>query len=159
MTTTRGHHGGYHAHVLRGGSRLVGELVRRGVRLGPVMLLTVPGRTSGLPRTTPVDVFEQAGRRWLVSTHGTGDANWVRNLRTAGECVLRHGTRTTRVTATELPHGEAVDVIRHVLGPRLERPLAGLVLRRTLGLPRRPQDDQLRAAAPLHPVFELMVCD
>jgi len=106
-----------------------------------------------------VDVFTHDGQRWVVSTHGTGNAHWVLNLRAAGEGALRHGARTTRVSAIELPHPEAVDVLDRVLRPRLARPLAGLVLRRTLGLPRHPQDHDFIRVAPLHPVFELMVCD
>jgi len=69
--------------VLRVVGRTVQLLTRAGVRLGPVMLLTVAGRTTGAPRTNPVDVFVRDGRYWLVATH-TADAHWVRNLRAAG---------------------------------------------------------------------------
>ncbi len=43
-------------------------LLRLGVRLtilGPMMLLTVRGRKTGRPRTTPVDLHEHNGRRFL----------------------------------------------------------------------------------------------
>jgi len=42
-------------------------LLAAGVPMGPDVLLTVRGRKSGLPRSTPVAVAEIAGRLWLVS--------------------------------------------------------------------------------------------
>jgi len=38
-------------------------------------LLTVTGRSSGLPRTTPVDVMEHDDSLWLVAPYG--EVNWV----------------------------------------------------------------------------------
>ena len=38
-----------------------------GVRVGPVMMLTVRGRKSQLPRSNPVDLFEQDGRAAVAS--------------------------------------------------------------------------------------------
>jgi deazaflavin-dependent oxidoreductase (nitroreductase family) len=51
--------------------------------------LTVRGRRSGLPITTPLNPFDYEGARYLVG--GGGDAHWVRNLRAAGEGQLRMG--------------------------------------------------------------------
>ena len=42
-------------------------LLRVGVPMGPDVLITVPGRKTGLPRTTPVTICEHAGRRGLIS--------------------------------------------------------------------------------------------
>jgi hypothetical protein len=44
-------------------------LLRAGLPMGPMVLLTVRGPKSGQPRITPVDVFERNGRSFLVSTH------------------------------------------------------------------------------------------
>lgn len=66
MTASHSRHADLHGHVLRGTSRMLGGLLRGGVRLGPMMLLTVRGRTTGLPRTTPVDVFERNGRAGFI---------------------------------------------------------------------------------------------
>jgi len=46
----------------------------------------VRGRTSGLPRTTPLAVIEVDGRRWVWSPWG--EVHWVRNLRAAGRDVV-----------------------------------------------------------------------
>jgi len=47
-------------------NRIVVPLLRLGVPIGPMYLLTVTGRQSGLPRTTPVATFEFEGKRYLM---------------------------------------------------------------------------------------------
>jgi deazaflavin-dependent oxidoreductase (nitroreductase family) len=137
-------------------TRLIRLMIRRGVHLGPMMMLTVRGRKTGVARTNPVDVFERDGRRWLVATHDAG-ANWVRNLREAGEGTLALGRNSFSFTAAELPQDEAGRVLRDVLGPRLARPLAGFVLRQTLGVPPGAAPGEFERAAIDHPVFEITV--
>lgn len=148
-------------HVLGGarfGHNLVGRavsiLARSGVRLGPVALLTVAGRRSGLPRTNPVDVFGGGDHRWIIATHSS-NAQWVRNLRAAGRATLTAGPTRTNYTAVELPTDQATQILKDVVAPRLSRPVGGLVLRRTLGLPTRPTPADLARTAAAHPVFEL----
>jgi len=41
-------------------------LLRAGVNIGKMTLLTVRGRKSGLPRTTPVWLNEHQRQRWLI---------------------------------------------------------------------------------------------
>ncbi len=128
--------------------------IRAGIPVGPMMTLTVRGRSSGLPRRTLVDMFERNGRRWLVATHSP-DANWVRNVRVAREGTLSRGHRTFAFTAIELAQQEAGVVLKEVLGPRLASRVGGLVLRRTLGVRHdAPLEEFVRAAAS-HPVFEI----
>ena len=57
-----------------------------------------------------MDLFEHDGRRWLVATH-TAEANWVRNLRAAGEGTLARGGREDAFAAVELPLAEAESVL------------------------------------------------
>jgi deazaflavin-dependent oxidoreductase (nitroreductase family) len=119
-----------------------------------MMMLTVRGRKSGVPRTNPVDLFEHAGRYWLVATH-TRDANWVQNLRAAGQGSLALGCRRLTFTAMELSQAESGVVLKEVLGPRLARPVAGFVLRQTIGVSHDAPLAEFTAAAAVHPVFEL----
>ena len=70
------------------------------VPLGPNGLITIRGRTSGLPRTTPLAIVAVLGRRWVWSPWG--DVHWVRNLRAAGCATITVRGRTEDVTATEL---------------------------------------------------------
>src|SRR5919201_1013491 len=64
-------------------------------------LLTVAGRKSGRPRTTPVTVItDPDGHRWLIAPFG--EVNWVRNLRAAGTATLRSGRRSETIRAIGL---------------------------------------------------------
>jgi hypothetical protein len=40
-------------------------LLVAGVPMGPNALVTIRGRKSGLPRTTPLAIIEVSGRRWV----------------------------------------------------------------------------------------------
>lgn len=147
-------HSGMERAVLQTIGRTLKLLVRMGVRIGPMMMLTVRGRKSGVARTNPVDLFEQNGRRWLVATH-EANASWVLNLRAAGEGKLARGRRNFTFTATELSQQDAGTVLKEVLGPRLAKPVGGFVLRQTLGVPSDAPLAEFVDAAALHPVFEL----
>lgn len=131
-------------------------LLRVGLPMGPMVLLTVRGRKSGQPRTTPVDLFERNGRSFLVSTHRQESSNWVRNLRTAGEGVLSRGRSRRSITVVELAPDTAGTVLKEVLGPRLALPLRGFVLRRTFSVPPDAPLADFIAAARSHPVFEIV---
>jgi deazaflavin-dependent oxidoreductase (nitroreductase family) len=132
---------------------LARRLLHAGVPLGPNALLTVPGRKSGQPRTTPVALIEVGGRRWLCGTFG--ETNWVRNLRAAGRATLTVGGRQEAVTATELSQAEAATFFADVLGPYVRSLRVGRFLLGSLGA-RDIRDDPQGAAA-RRPVFELRV--
>ena len=93
-------------------------LLAAGMPMGFNGLLTVRGRTSGVPRTTPLAVIEVDGRRWVWSPWG--EVHWVRNLRAAGRASIEVRRKTAEVTATELSPTERLVFFRDVL-----RPLAG----------------------------------
>jgi deazaflavin-dependent oxidoreductase (nitroreductase family) len=131
-------------------------LLRVGVPIGPMVLLTVRGRKSGQPRTTPVDLFQGNGRSFLVSTHRQESSNWVRNLRTAGEGVISRGHSRRPIAVVELAPDDAGKVLKDVLGRRLGMPLRGFVLRRTFSVPPDAPLADFVAAAASHPVFEIV---
>ena len=101
--------------------RLVDPIVRRllriGFPMGPNTLLTVRGRKSGLPRSAGVALMEIDGRRWVISAYG--NVHWTRNLRAAGEAVIRVRGRDERVWAVELSPVQAVAFFRDVLTPHI----------------------------------------
>jgi deazaflavin-dependent oxidoreductase (nitroreductase family) len=66
--------------------------------------LTVRGRRSGLPITTPLNPFEYQGARYLVG--GGGETHWVRNLRAAGKGQLRMGRKQQDFRAVEIQGAE-----------------------------------------------------
>lgn len=91
-------------------------LLKIGIPLGPNRLVTVAGRKSGLPRTTPLAVIEVGDRRWVWAPWG--EVNWVKNLRAAGRATITKREASEEVTATELDPAERVEFFRDVLGPK-----------------------------------------
>jgi deazaflavin-dependent oxidoreductase (nitroreductase family) len=85
------------------------------VPLGFNGLITIRGRTSGLPRTTPVAIIDVSGRRWVWAPWG--EVHWVRNLRAAGGATITVRGRKEEVRATELDQPQRVGFFRDVLGP------------------------------------------
>lgn len=65
-----------------------------------VAVLSVPGRTSGQWRTTPVVVLDHAGERYLVAPGG--HTEWARNLRAAGRGKLARRKDVEEFTAEEV---------------------------------------------------------
>jgi deazaflavin-dependent oxidoreductase (nitroreductase family) len=128
-------------------------LLAAGVPLGLnglVGLVTIRGRKSGLPRTTPVAIIEVAGRRWVWAPWG--DVQWVRNLRAAGRATITVRRQQEDVAATELDPTQRVAFFRDVLGPLARSIPFGVWFIRTFD--RVDLNDPLGAAADRR-VFEL----
>jgi deazaflavin-dependent oxidoreductase (nitroreductase family) len=141
--------------LIRFSNPLTRRLLRIGVPMGPNVLLTVRGRTSGLPRTAPVAIADIGGRRWVIAAYG--DVHWVRNLRAAGEGMIRENGRDQRVVARELDEAGATDFYGALLPAYIaELPAVGRFFIRLLFRLAGPEvlNDPIRAAA-RHPVFEL----
>ncbi len=72
--------------------RTNGRVAGRGMGRLPLLLLTVPGRTSGTPHTVPVAYFDHNGDYIIVGT-GMGGAKetpqWFMNLKAAGKSRIR----------------------------------------------------------------------
>src|SRR5258708_23720679 len=99
----------------------VGWLARRGLGRAYLHILTVRGRTTGQPRSTPVDVMEEGGQRWLVAPYGA--TSWVRNARASGEVAIRRGGRSETLRIVEVGPDEAVPVLRtHLRHVPITRP-------------------------------------
>ena len=103
-------------------------LVAAGMPMGPNGMLTVRGRTSGEPRSTPLAIIEVDGRRWIWSPWG--DVNWVRNLRAAGHATIQVRRLELEVTAVELDAAERVAFFRDTFAPFARRiPFGGRFVR------------------------------
>src|SRR5437870_1565210 len=77
-------------------------------------LLTVRGRKSGKPIETPIAIFVQGGKSYLITPYGI--VNWVRNLRAAGgEATITHTRRTEKIRAVELPPEAAAPIFREAV--------------------------------------------
>jgi deazaflavin-dependent oxidoreductase (nitroreductase family) len=90
---------------------------RRALEPGaPSLLLTVPGRKTGKPHTTPLSYLADGDRCILCASYGGDDRNpqWYRNLMAAGEASVRIGDRDQLMTAMQARPQE-----RDNLWPRL----------------------------------------
>jgi deazaflavin-dependent oxidoreductase (nitroreductase family) len=138
------------AYRLGTGTRLVnrifGVMTKLGLGARYRHILTVPGRRTGQLRSTPVDVMEHDGSRWLVA--GYGPANWVANARAAGVVTLSRGGRSERFTVQDPKPGEAIPVLRKYIGEIR-------VTRRYFDATLDAPDDAIAAELTRHPVLRL----
>lgn len=113
----------------------------------PELYLTVPGRRSGQPRTTPLLYVPHRGA-YLVAGSNWGSPAlpaWVHNLRAAGEGEVRVGARRERVRVREVDGVEREELWRVMLATwpnyahyarRTERRIPVFELRRPGDAPR-----------------------
>jgi deazaflavin-dependent oxidoreductase (nitroreductase family) len=130
-------------------NRTVAFFTRHGVSVFGSRVLAVRGRTSGVWRTTPVNLLDHQGQRYLVSPRGEGQ--WVRNLRAAETGELRVGRRTEPFRGRELSDEEKTPVIRAYL--KLWKFEVGVFFD---GVGPDSSDAEILAIAAEHPVFEVL---
>lgn len=126
-------------------------LIRIGLVRGHFHALEVVGRKSGKTISLPVDPLDLDGRRYLVCARG--NANWVRNARSAGDVVLARAMRRQRYAVQEL----SPDLRPPVLKAYLDR-FAGEV-QRFFPVPKGSPVEAFNDLAPRYPVFELQPLD
>ena len=138
----------YRRHL---GTRLINwwfrVLTRLGLGTSYRHILMVRGRKTGRLHSTPVDVIEAGGERWLVA--GYGPANWVLNARAAGEVTLSRGGRSTTYKVEEIGAEDAIPVLRtYIAEIRVTRPY----------FDARPSssDEAIAAELAKHAVFRLI---
>jgi deazaflavin-dependent oxidoreductase (nitroreductase family) len=108
----------------------VGVYRRSGGRLGGrgaggvrVLLLTVPGRRTGQPRTTPVGYFDHEGGYLVVGSGGgmEHDPDWFKNLRKAPVAMVQIGRNTFPASARVLAGEERDTAFRDVVVAQVPR--------------------------------------
>jgi deazaflavin-dependent oxidoreductase (nitroreductase family) len=88
------------------------QMSRLGMSFGgesPVVL-TVKGRKSGRDRSTPVTPMTIEGKQYVVA--GFPGADWVANVRAAGQATIARGRRVQRVRMVELSPEDARPFLR-----------------------------------------------
>ena len=132
------------------GNSVITALLRAGIKLNglgyPMYLLTVRGRKSGLPRTTPIVVLMSQNEYYLGSPYGMVD--WVRNLLANGEAMLTRGRRMETFTARELSPQEAAPVLKEAF--KKDNPFV-----RLYGVTPQSSWEDFERAALTHPFFHL----
>ncbi|OBI96935.1 nitroreductase family deazaflavin-dependent oxidoreductase [Mycobacterium sp. 1465703.0] len=127
------------------------QLSRLGLSFGgesPVVL-TVPGRKSGTPRSTPVTPMTVDGKRYVVG--GFPGADWIRNVRAAKYATLARGRHSERVQMVELP----ADAARPFLRAFPTEVPTGVGFMKRLGLVTDGRPEEFEALAGVCPVFRL----
>jgi deazaflavin-dependent oxidoreductase (nitroreductase family) len=125
-------------------------LLRHGIGPAPQHLLTIAGRTSGTPRTTPVAVVVFDDQRYLVA--GFDGSDWVKNARAAGRGELRRGRTAERVELAEVP----IDMRAPILQLFAKKIRGGQSF---LTVAADASYDAFVAAGPQHPIFKLITRD
>ncbi|HTR73799.1 MAG TPA: nitroreductase family deazaflavin-dependent oxidoreductase [Solirubrobacterales bacterium] len=129
-------------------NKAVAGLTALGISVWGSRVLEVKGRKSGQWRTTPVNLLEVDGVRYLVAPRG--HTQWVRNMRAAGGGRLRLGRKTEDFKATEVPPESAVPMLRAYL--KRWKMEVGVFFG---GVGPDSTDAELLKIAPDHPVFKL----
>jgi deazaflavin-dependent oxidoreductase (nitroreductase family) len=91
-------------------NKLMMAVQKLGIPTGPAMVLTVPGRKSGKPRSTPMTPFEFDGGLYAVA--GYPGADWAANARAAGSGTLSRGRKAQRINIIELTAEQARPVLQ-----------------------------------------------
>ena len=129
-------------------NRVIIALQYRGVVIGTMRLLSVPGRKSGKMRTTPVSPLTVEGQRYIIA--GLESSDWVKNARAAGWGILARGRKEEKVFLIELPVEERACILREF--PR-KVPRGVQFFHQVYGVSGDPEE--FAALAPHCPVFRV----
>jgi deazaflavin-dependent oxidoreductase (nitroreductase family) len=94
-------------------NRVYGFLVGHGLGFSYNYLVQVRGRKSGKVYSTPVDLLEIEGKRFLVAPRGR--TQWVRNAEVAGEITLKKGRERCRFRLRPLDGAEKLEILQTYL--------------------------------------------
>ena len=125
--------------------RLLAEL---GISVAGTRAIRVRGRKTGKLRGVVINLLTIDGRDYLVSPRG--ETQWARNARAAGELELGPRWRSRNVRITELADVDKPELLKRYLHKWFWE-----VKGHVGGLTPDSTDDELYAAAPTIPVFEL----
>ena len=130
-------------------NRIFGFLVGLGLALPHNYLLQVRGRKTGRVYSTPVNLLEFRGRRFLVA--GRGRTDWVRNAEAAGEIVLKKAWSRPRFQVRAVPNEEKGEILKAYIDH------FRLTVQRYFPVPAGSDPQAFLAVADQYPVFELLV--
>jgi deazaflavin-dependent oxidoreductase (nitroreductase family) len=91
-------------------NRAFGLLVGLGLGLPHNYLLQVRGRKTGRIYSTPVNLLELNGKKYLVAPRGR--TQWVRNAEVTGEITLKKGLRHQRFRLRPVPDEEKPAILK-----------------------------------------------
>jgi hypothetical protein len=129
-------------------NRVFGLLVGWGLGLSHNYLLQVQGRRSGRIYSTPVNIVDLNGKRFLVAPRG--ETQWVRNARVSGLVWLKKGRLRQQFRLRPIAN-EDKPVILKIYLDRFKT-----TVQRYFQIPAGSPLDAFRQIAAQYPVFELV---
>jgi deazaflavin-dependent oxidoreductase (nitroreductase family) len=126
---------------------LFGVLVGWGFGLPHNYLVQVQGRKTGRIYSTPVNVLEHQGKRFLVAPRGM--TQWVRNAAVTGHVCLKKGRNREQFSLRSLTDGEKPEILREYLS-RYKT-----TVQRYFSIPAGSPLEEFSRVAATYPVFEL----
>jgi deazaflavin-dependent oxidoreductase (nitroreductase family) len=94
-------------------NRAFGFLIRIGIGLSHNYLIEVRGRKTGRAYSTPVNLLEHGGKKYLVAPRGY--TQWVRNVIASGEASLARGSRREEVLLRQVPDEAKPEILKDYL--------------------------------------------
>ena len=94
-------------------NRVIGLLPRIGIGPRYMVLLQVRGRKSGRIYSTPVNLLDLNGHRYLVAPRG--DTQWSRNASASGEVTLVRGLHRETVTVKPIADANKPAILKAYL--------------------------------------------
>jgi deazaflavin-dependent oxidoreductase (nitroreductase family) len=129
-------------------NRAMGFLVGCGLAPAHMRLLEVRGRKSGKLYTTPVDLLELNGKRYLVAPRGR--THWVRNAEATGEIILKRGGARQAFRLRAIPDSEKPPILKAYLDNFKTE------VQRYFSVAAGSRAEAFASVAQNYPVFELL---
>src|SRR5271166_1141152 len=134
--------------IERAFNRFFGVLVGLGLGMKHNYLLQVRGRKSGKLYSTPIDLLEIGGKRFLVAPRGR--TQWVRNAEAAGEVTLKRGSFKQSFRLRAIPDSEKGQYLKAYLDS------FKTTVQRYFSVPAGSEAQAFASIAANYPVFELI---
>jgi hypothetical protein len=133
----------------RAANELIRWLAEAGISIAGTHALRVRGRKTGTLRGVVINLLTVDGRDYVVSPRG--DTEWARNARASGAVEMGPRWRSREIRITEVGDDAKPELLERYLD-RWYWEVKGHVG----GLTPQSTRDEMRAAAPAIPVFELV---
>jgi deazaflavin-dependent oxidoreductase (nitroreductase family) len=129
-------------------NRVFGFVVGLGWGFSYNYLLQVRGRKSGKIYSTPIDLLELGGKKFLVAPRG--HTQWVRNAEAAGEVTLKKGSQRLKFGLRALSDQEKPEILKAYLDQFRRE------VQTYFAVPAGSPAEAFRELVPNYPAFELI---
>ncbi len=129
-------------------NRIFGFLVGLGLGFSYNYLLEVRGRKTGKLYSTPINLLELNGKKYLVAPRGR--TQWVRNAEAAGEITLKKGSKREKFRLRPLTDGEKPPILKSYLDTFRRE------VQRYFPIPAGSPVEDFAAISGSYPAFELI---